>query len=72
MRDNGGTSLFVSLSDVNIHFQCDNTSAVFYIKIFGGMCSIQMAKLVGEIRQWCLDRNNFRQCLGVRIRIPSL
>ena len=50
-------SLFVSMSDVHIHFQCDNTCAVSYIKNFGGMCSIQMDNLAGEIWQWCLDRN---------------
>ena len=50
-------SLFVSMSDVHIHFQCDNTCAVSYIKIFGGMCSIQMDNLAGDIWQWCLDRN---------------
>ena len=50
-------SLFVSMSDVHIHFQCDNTCAVFYIKNFGGMCSIQMDNLAGDIWQWCLDRN---------------
>lgn len=52
-------SLYVSSSNVHIHFQCDNVSAVSYISSLGGMASIEMDRLAGSIWKWCIERNIF-------------
>ena len=50
---------YVSLSDVHIQFQSDNTCAISYIQNFGGIHSLAMDKLAGNICQWFIDRNVF-------------
>ena len=52
-------SLFISVSNLHLHFQCDNMSAVCYINNMGGMTSVEMDNLAGNIWQWCIDREIF-------------
>lgn len=52
-------ALFSSLSNVHLQVQSDNISAVAYINHMGGMTSVDMDKLAGDIWKWCLSRNIF-------------
>ena len=52
-------SLFISVSNLHLHFQCDNMSAVCYINNMGGMTSVEIDNLAGNIWQWCIDREIF-------------
>lgn len=50
-------SLYMNVYNKHIVFQSDNVSAVSYINEMGGMNSLQMDTLAGDIWQWCLSRN---------------
>ncbi|MCG7875172.1 MAG: reverse transcriptase domain-containing protein [Candidatus Thiodiazotropha endolucinida] len=52
-------SFYAHSANTHLQFQSDNVSAVAYINNMGGMNSVDMDKLAGNIWKWCLDRNIF-------------
>ena len=50
-------SIYSSVKDQHIEFQCDNVSAVKYINDMGGMTSSDMDSLTYNIWNWCIQRN---------------
>ena len=52
-------SLYADVRNKHIEIQCDNVSAVKYIRDLGGITSPDMDYLASEIWHWCLSRNIF-------------
>ena len=50
-------SIYASIKNQHIEFQCDNVSAVKYINDMGGMTSLDMDSLACNIWNWCIQRN---------------
>ena len=50
-------SIYPSIKNQHIEFQCDNVSAVKYINDMGGMTPLDMDSLACNILNWCIQRN---------------
>lgn len=58
-------ALYFDCTDTHIEFQCDNVTAVKYVNDMGGMTSLELDVLSGNIWQWCLQRNIYISAIHI-------